>query len=92
MFIFHRSGLSLSRGSFMSSKEKKVPIFYREVDFALRLADLQFFFPFISLLFKVFKMGWFWADTTVPAIPHAPTSASPPVRLAILSTLYLIEN
>ncbi|KAJ5851890.1 Cytochrome c/c1 heme-lyase [Penicillium soppii] len=23
-------------------------------------------------------MGWFWADTTVPAIPHAPTSASPP--------------
>lgn len=31
MFIFHRSGLSLSRGSFMSS-EKKVLNFYR-VDF-----------------------------------------------------------
>jgi hypothetical protein len=77
MFIFHRFWLSLSRGSFMSSRKSPLRSFIARRFRPFDLADLQFFG---SILLS--KMGWFWADSPASVvIPHAPKSASPPVRL-----------
>lgn len=71
--------VGLSRVSFMSAG-KRSGLF--------PISPLLQIYTLFVRFFSTFNMGWFWADTpaasAAPAIPHAPTGASPPVRLPSL--------